>query len=66
MTKLTVEKLSLFTALKNIGSILPLLLSIHTLIISLILPRLFDNKVKEHYFVELFTLYFAKKKLDKK
>ena len=62
MTKLSVDKLSIFTALKNIGSIVPLLLSIHALIISLILPRLFNDKVKEHYFEELLILYFAKLK----
>lgn len=56
MTRLTLERMSIFTASKNIGSIVPLILSIHTLIISFILPRFFNDKVKSHYFEELINL----------
>jgi hypothetical protein len=62
MTRLTVEKLTLLTAFKNFGSILPLLLSIHTFIISKFLPKYFNKKMQKFFFNKLVRLYHKKQK----
>jgi hypothetical protein len=45
MIRTTLERLTLFQALKNVGSIIPLILSIHTFVLALVIPGMFERKV---------------------
>ena len=42
MTKVTLERSTLLKAINNIGSILPLIISIHTFFLALVVPKWFD------------------------
>jgi hypothetical protein len=42
MTKVTLDRSTLLEAINNIGSILPLIISIHTAILALVVPKWFD------------------------
>ena len=42
MTKVTLERSTLLQAINNIGSILPLIISIHTFFLALVVPKWFD------------------------
>jgi len=43
MTRTTLERYTLLQALKNVGSIIPLILSIHTFFLALIIPGMFER-----------------------
>jgi len=45
MIKNTLERYSIYQAMKNFGSIIPLVLSIHTFVLALIIPGMFERKV---------------------
>ena len=49
MIKASLERSTLLQALKNIGSLIPLILSIHTFILALVIPARFEKKVQEEY-----------------
>ena len=45
MIRNTLERYSIFQAIKNFGSIIPLILSIHTFVLALIIPGMFERKI---------------------
>ena len=45
MIKVNLERSTLIQALKNVGSLIPFILSVHTFILALIIPGWFDAKV---------------------
>jgi hypothetical protein len=45
MIRATLERYTLLQAIKNVGSIIPMILSIHTFILALIIPGMFERKV---------------------
>jgi hypothetical protein len=49
MIKLTLLRSTLLEAIKNIGSLFPLIISIHTFILALVIPRFFNAKVQKEF-----------------
>ena len=61
MIRMTLERYSLFQAFKNVGSIIPLILSIHTFVLALIIPGMFEKKVFLEYKHKLVQISYIKK-----
>ena len=43
MIRATLERYTLLQAIKNVGSIIPMILSIHTFILAFIIPGMFER-----------------------
>ena len=58
MIKTTLERSTLLQALKNIGSLIPLILSVHTFILALVIPAKFEKKVRDEYKFQLVKIHY--------
>jgi hypothetical protein len=49
MIRTTLERYTLLQALKNVGSIIPMILNIHIFVLALVIPGMFERKIYEEY-----------------